>query len=390
MVRVYLGLGTNLAEREQNLATALARLQERLRLVAVSSLYETAPWGVADQPPFLNAAVAIETDLSLAELLAFVKGMEREMGRQPSGRWGPRLIDIDILLYGDLVLQTPDLVIPHPRLAERAFVLVPLAEIAPDVVHPVYKQTIQVLLARAPGREGVRRWKRDWATPAILKRPHHDSPKAVIWDMDGVIADTAACHLQAWQRLWAEQGIEFTAEQFRRTFGQRTTEIIRGILGPDMPDEEVCALGERKEAYCRELLRRQLRALPGVRELLAALEQAGFRQALASSAPRKNVELILEALDIGRYFAAVVSEADVTLGKPDPQIFLVAAARLGIAPRRCLVIEDAVAGVQAAKAAGMRCLAVTTTNPGAHLAAADRVVPSLTEVSVADIEALLV
>jgi beta-phosphoglucomutase family hydrolase len=214
--------------------------------------------------------------------------------------------------------------------------------------------------------------------------------KAVIWDMDGVIADTAACHLQAWQRLWAEQGVAFGEEQFRRTFGQRTTEIIRGLLGPDVPDEEVCALGERKEAYCRELLRHHVHALPGVRELLAALEQAGFRQALASSAPRKNVDLILEILDIGRCFAAVVSEADVTLGKPDPQIFLLAAARLGVEPRHCLVIEDAVAGVQAAKSAGMRCLAVTTTNPGAHLAAADRVVRSLTEVSVADIEALLV
>jgi beta-phosphoglucomutase family hydrolase len=207
--------------------------------------------------------------------------------------------------------------------------------------------------------------------------------------MDGVIADTAACHLQAWQRLWAEQGIEFTAEQFRRTFGQRTTEIIRGILGPDVPAEEVCALGERKEAYCRELLRRQVHVLPGVRELLAALDQAGFRQALASSAPRQNVDLILEALDIGRYFSAVVSEADVTLGKPDPQIFLLAATRLGVEPRQCLVIEDAVAGVQAAKSAGMRCLAVTTTHPGARLAAADRVVPSLAEVGVADIEALL-
>jgi beta-phosphoglucomutase family hydrolase len=207
--------------------------------------------------------------------------------------------------------------------------------------------------------------------------------------MDGVIADTAACHLQAWQRLWAEQGVAFTAEQFRRTFGQRTTEIIRGILGPDVPAEEVCALGERKEAYCRELLRRQLHVLPGVRELLAALEQAGFRQALASSAPRQNVELILEALDVGRYFSAVVSEADVTLGKPNPQIFLLAATRLGVEPRRCLVIEDAVAGVQAAKSAGMRCLAVTTTHPGARLAAADRVVQSLAEVGVADIEALL-
>ena len=160
MARVYLGLGTNLGEREQNLATALARLQERLRLVAVSSLYETAPWGVTEQPPFLNAAVAAETDLSPADLLAFIKGLEREMGRQPGGRWGPRLIDIDILLYGDLVLQTPDLVIPHPNLAERAFVLVPLAEIAPEVIHPVYQQTIQALLARV-GHEGVRKWQQD-------------------------------------------------------------------------------------------------------------------------------------------------------------------------------------------------------------------------------------
>ncbi len=161
MARVYLGLGSNLGEREQNLATALARLQERLRLLAVSSLYETAPWGVTDQPPFLNAAVAAETDLSPGELLVFVKGLEREMGRQPGGRWGPRLIDVDILLYDDLVLHTPDVVVPHPHLAERPFVLVPLAEIAPDVVHPVYQQTIQALLARVSGREGVRLWQPD-------------------------------------------------------------------------------------------------------------------------------------------------------------------------------------------------------------------------------------
>jgi 2-amino-4-hydroxy-6-hydroxymethyldihydropteridine diphosphokinase len=167
MTRVYLGLGINLGEREQNLTIALARLQERLRLVAVSSLYETVPWGVADQPPFLNAAVAAETDLSPAELLVFIKGVEREMGRQPSGHWGPRLIDIDILLYGDLVLQTPDLVIPHPRLAERAFVLVPLAEIAPDAVHPVYQQTLQALLARVSGREGVQKWQPDQSLSGI-------------------------------------------------------------------------------------------------------------------------------------------------------------------------------------------------------------------------------
>ncbi len=155
MHTIYLGLGTNLGDRSANLQAAIAGLAEKLVITAVSPLYQTPPWGVTDQPDFLNLCLAAETDLPPADLLAFIKNLEVELGRQPTKRWGPRLIDIDILFYANQLVETENMTIPHPRLAERAFVLRPLADIAPDFVHPVLGQTMADLAAQV-GDEGIR------------------------------------------------------------------------------------------------------------------------------------------------------------------------------------------------------------------------------------------
>ena len=152
---VYLGLGSNLGNRQGNLRMALSLVEPLCRPEEVSSLYETAPAGLEDQPPFYNAACRITTGLEPEALLRFLRRVEFEVGRRPGGpRWGPRPVDLDILLYGDRVVEQADLLVPHPRLAERPFVLAPLAEIAPEARHPTLKKTARELLTAA-GKEGV-------------------------------------------------------------------------------------------------------------------------------------------------------------------------------------------------------------------------------------------
>jgi 2-amino-4-hydroxy-6-hydroxymethyldihydropteridine diphosphokinase len=155
-VTAFLGLGSNLGEREEHLREGVRLLCDSLKLIQVSSVYETEPWGYTDQPPFLNLVCEIETDQTSHQVLKVSKKVERQMGRSPTFRYGPRVLDIDILLYGDQVISTVSLTVPHPGMAERAFVLVPLAEIAATRVHPVLRLSVGELLAQAPGVDGVR------------------------------------------------------------------------------------------------------------------------------------------------------------------------------------------------------------------------------------------
>jgi beta-phosphoglucomutase len=208
---------------------------------------------------------------------------------------------------------------------------------------------------------------------------------AAIWDMDGTLVDTAELHFQAWEAVCRELGRDFSRADFAATFGRRNPEIFAALFGDRFSAAEVAALGDRKEELYRAAARRGVELLPGVRALLEGLHRAGFRQAIGSSAPRANLELILRLTGIERYFDALIGMEETQRGKPDPQVFQVAAERLGVPPARCVVLEDAVAGVQAARAAGMKCVAVRAVghHPEAALrqAGADLVVDSLEQVS---------
>ena len=155
MTTAYLGLGSNLGDRENNLRMAVSLFRQQVSLLALSSVYETEPWGYIPQPTFLNLVCAVETSLSPQGLLALAQGVERDLGRVSTFRYGPRTMDVDILLYGDEVIETPDIQIPHPLFSERAFVLVPLVEIAPSLVHPALGKSIAKLFKEVSGKEKV-------------------------------------------------------------------------------------------------------------------------------------------------------------------------------------------------------------------------------------------
>ncbi|HEX2912309.1 MAG TPA: HAD family phosphatase [Chloroflexia bacterium] len=216
---------------------------------------------------------------------------------------------------------------------------------------------------------------------------------AVIWDVDGTLVDTAKQHYDAWVMLARELDKPFTDADFAATFGRRNPEIIRQLFGEHYNDQEVLDLGNRKEDFYREAARQGVEPLPGVRALMKDLHAAGYKQAIGSSAPRGNLELIMELTGLEHYFEAMVGQEDTSRGKPDPQVFLVAAQKLNVAPDKCLVLEDAIAGVQAAKAGGMKCIAVTFV--GHHSdeilqdAGADLIVNSLEEVSVETVQKIL-
>src|SRR5438034_1919992 len=213
------------------------------------------------------------------------------------------------------------------------------------------------------------------------------SQYGVIWDMDGTLVDTAELHFAAWSAVAKELNLPFSRADFAATFGKRNPEILKQLYGDRFSEKEIAELGERKEEHYRAAARRQgVVPLPGVKALVEGLRQAGFKQAIGSSAPRANLDLILKLTELASFFDVLVSMEDTQRGKPDPQVFLVAAQRLKIPPSHCIVVEDAVAGVQAAKAGGMKCIAVDFVGhhgqAALRSAGADRVVKNLEEVTV--------
>src|SRR5262245_61257896 len=198
---------------------------------------------------------------------------------------------------------------------------------------------------------------------------------AVIWDLDGTLIDSSRYHWEAWQAVMAVENFSLTYEEYVADFGKRNDEILRGRLGADLPDEFVARVSLAKEEVYRDLIRTKgLNLLPGAARWLERLKAEGWSQALATSAPWGNIDAVFAALGIEKFFDAVISSEEVKAGKPEPDVFLVAAEKMGVAPDHCVVIEDAPAGIEAARRAGMKSIGVLTTHRELK---ADLVVPRL-------------
>ena len=202
------------------------------------------------------------------------------------------------------------------------------------------------------------------------------SKRVVLWDMDGVLVDSGELHYQSWLETLTALSIPFDRDKFRETFGMNNAGILAVLLGKQPEANFLEMVSSRKEGRYREMILGHLQLLPGVLSWLIRLQGRGTLQAVASSAPQANIEAVVDALDIRQFFSALVS-AYFMPGKPDPAVFLEAARQLGVEPTDCVVFEDAIPGVTAAKKADMRCIAVTTTHPRQKLSGADLVVDSL-------------
>ncbi len=206
---------------------------------------------------------------------------------------------------------------------------------------------------------------------------------AVIFDMDGVLIDTFEAHFESWKVVARQEQAEMTREQFAETFGRTSREII-AYLWPEKAGDRaaVSDFDDRKEEAFRQIISENFPPMPGVVVLLTSLASEGILMAVGSSAPPENVALVIEKLAASDLFAALVTAQDVTRGKPDPEVFLVAAKRLGMPPERCVVVEDAPLGLKAARAAGMHCVGMASTGRiRSQLSDADLVVDSLAELT---------
>lgn len=211
---------------------------------------------------------------------------------------------------------------------------------------------------------------------------------SVIFDMDGVLVDSSEAHFQAWHRLGQREGKPFTRELFQLTFGMHNQQIVPMWMDQEVPQNEIDRLAGWKETAYRELVVELMRPIPGVLDLIAALHAEGVTMAVGSSGPLPNIQLVLKQLGMSEYFSALSTGEDVTHGKPDPEVFLVAARRLARDPKRCVVLEDAPQGVEAARRAGMAVLGITSSRPAEDLPA-DRVVETFAGLQPADLRALL-
>ena len=214
--------------------------------------------------------------------------------------------------------------------------------------------------------------------------------KGVIFDMDGVLVDSYRAHFASWRRMGAERGLELTEPEFAATFGRTTRDIIQAVWAGRFSDDEIPAWDARKEAHYREIIAADFPEMDGAGDLLAALRDAGAALAIGSSGPSENIAVVLNCLPHADSITATVTGAEVARGKPEPDVFLTAAAKMGISPARCAVVEDAPAGVEAARRAGMAAVAITGTAPRETLAErAHLVVDSLRELTPLILSALI-
>lgn len=210
----------------------------------------------------------------------------------------------------------------------------------------------------------------------------------VIWDMDGVLVDTGEAHFISWAETLAPAGIPFSRELFRAVFGMNNKGTLEYLTGKEQDPAFVARISEQKEIIFRNLVRGRARPLPGVLRWLERFRQLSYQQAIASSAPHANIDVLIDELKIRPYFQAIASGFDLP-AKPDPLVYLNAAAQLGLEAKACVVIEDSIAGVEGARRAGMKCIAVTTTNPAERLSSADLVLTSLEELDEGALKSLL-
>lgn len=211
--------------------------------------------------------------------------------------------------------------------------------------------------------------------------------KGVIWDMDGVLVDTGEIHYQSWMHTLEKYRVPFSRDVFNSTFGMNNAGILKLLMGNDIDPQTTKEISEVKEINFRQAMRGQLKTLPGALALLESIREENIPQAIGSSAPQKNIDAIVDELGLNNVFDALVSAAEMP-GKPDPAVFLTAAEKIQAPAAQCIVLEDAIAGVEAARKAGMKCIAITTTNAAGSLHAAHRIINRFDEISVRDLISL--
>jgi HAD superfamily hydrolase (TIGR01509 family) len=213
------------------------------------------------------------------------------------------------------------------------------------------------------------------------------NPRAILWDMDGVLADTNQLHFATWERVLVEQGIPFDRQKFHLIYGLKNSDLLPYLTDRSFEPGLFEWITNQKELAFRQSLHGRLLLLPGVVTWLQRFRTLGYKQAVASSAPPENVEALVDELNIRKYFDALVTPGDLP-GKPNPAVFLLAASRLEVPASHCVVIEDSIPGIEAARSAGMGCIAVTNTNPPEALTQADVVVTSLEQLTIEQVETL--
>jgi tRNA threonylcarbamoyl adenosine modification protein YeaZ len=373
-------------------------------LVGVSTL-EAEAWRFRAVHGFLRQAQdrlgSPRTELNICAVLPLGHDYAVAIFEDIDGQW-MRQVTEQAMTTDELIATIPPGAIVTGELPER--LLEVLHRLSPDVeiaceespLVPLYERG-KISRAAALGQIGHERYLRgetDTATSLqalYLRRPQVTPPKTprdmsgvpgrgVIWDVDGVIIDSAELHFRSWREALSKRGIDMSREQFEEGFGRRNDDIIAQVANRVVSPELAAAINREKEEAYRQMVAGNARFFPGVMELMRSLKESGFKQAVASSAPPENLGLIVKEMKLEPFIEATVDASMVTKGKPDPEVFLKAAAKLGLTPKDCLVIEDAVAGVEAAKSAGMAVIAVSNTHPKEKLAAADLVVSSLEEV----------